>query len=90
MAADVVPKSQSDLQLYIPASASVTLTMVRIKPFLHLVSVSFSCTLYFFPVFNGAELLLKYHFKSGLHEGSCISTKHFKLLLEKAVAKTSG
>ena len=59
------------------------------KSLLHLVSVFLSCILYFSPVFNGAELLLKYHFKSVRQETASISTKHFKLMLEKTVAETS-
>ena len=59
------------------------------KCFLHLVSVFLSCTSYFFPVFNGAELLLKYHLKSVRQEVASISTKHFKLMFEKALAETS-
>ena len=74
--------SQSHSHLYFPSSASVTLTMVRMKSFLHLVLVVLSCISYFSPDFNFTELLLKYHCKELSPQSLGLTdTKHFKLTL---------
>ena len=74
---------QSHSHLYFPLSASVTLTMVRMKSFLHLVLVFLSCISYFSPDFNFTELLLKYHCKELSQQSLGLTpTSHFKLTLE--------
>ena len=75
--------SQSHWHLYFPSSASVTLTMVRIKSVLHLVLVFLSCISYFSPDFNSPGLLLKYHRKELSRQSLGLTpTSHFKLILE--------
>ena len=74
--------SQSHTHLYFPSSASVTLTMVRMKSVLHLVLVVLSCIPYFSPDFNSPELLLKYHRKELSQSLGLTVTKHFKLTLK--------
>ena len=82
-------KLQTQRHLYSPLSASVALTMVRMKSFLHLVLVFLSCISYFSPDFNFTELLLKYHCKELSSQLLGLTpTLHFKLTLRQAILET--
>ena len=84
------PKLQTQRHSYSPLSASVALTMVRMKSFLHLVLVFLSCISYFSPDFNFTELLLKYHCKELSSQLLGLTPAlHFNLTLRQAVSKTS-
>ena len=78
---------QDMLQLYVPSSLSVTFIMVKMKAFLHLLSVVFNCILYFSVAFSGSDLLWKYHLRwQSFHFTLSVLTKHFRLVLVKAAA----
>ena len=82
--------SQSQVHLYFPSSASVTLKMVIMKSVLHFVLVFLSWISYFSPDFKDVKMLLKYHCNSSWHSLGCTATRHRKLTLVKAVTKTMG
>lgn len=83
----ILTPGQSQRQLYFPTSFSVTLKIVTMNSFLHMVVVPFSCISYFlvFPC-SRLQSLFKSHFNLPEFAQSVYgstSTTHFKLTLEE-------
>jgi len=85
MTASLRSWSQCQWQLYFPSSLSVTLKIDRVSSFLHLALVSFSSTLYFFPL-TGLSLNVQNHFCGQLLSEPI---QQDRLSLEDWLARTS-